>query len=617
MMSSLESLGKSLEESERITAARIWYTYDVLRKEFKMLESRAKRTQEFKNLLDVYSEENCEASDGVDRNRKSKMVKLNIGGEVHIIKRRSILSDGDQMSFLFLMISGRWDYLLPKDCNGVIFIDLDPALFKPILDKLRYRSNCSTNEPLVQRISMDKRASFYAAVSYYKMGRIANGNTALSVESEIECMNDPKNILLLHSFLPSDLIKMRLRFDLLYRGSRDEMSAAAFHRICDGKDDTISVIKDSNGNVFGGFADKAWSSQDSYVKSEKSFLFSLKSSMGNHVVKFPVDVRDRNSLRHHPSCMCAFGSKDIVIGDSVNSINISRAYRNPSSAYSASYCTGGNSTFTVHEIEVYQVIQEGSEVPVKFNADDLPIIPRSSTETEQAPFEAVSESKAVSSAYTTQTNKFSLDLLHMAKVAQMAEEKLLLELMWIEHLSVPMSKRNLSTGLLAEWQRICEESADVLPLSNGVVVTSYGSETLKRIEESIASPQNKIGLKRKRDSSESRTMCSGKKVFSSSLVCKEVDTTVDDVISFNVGGIIIAVLRSTLLLQAPRSIFAASYSDRWLQRADELDECGNIYMVKDNHSLSFTVIFLYLKSYFPCFYLCFFVSLFRKEEDIL
>ena len=591
MMSSLESLGKSLEESERITAARVWYTYDVLKKEFKMLESRAKRTQEFKNLLDVYSEENCEAADGVDRNRKSKMVKLNIGGEVHIIKRRSILSDGDQMSFLFLMISGRWDYLLPKDCNGVIFIDLDPALFKPILDKLRYRSNCSTNEPLVQRISMDKRASFYAAVSYYKMGRIANGNTALSVESEIECMNDPKNILLLHSFLPSDLIKMRLRFDLLYRGSRDEMSAAAFHRICDGKDDTISVIKDSNGNVFGGFADKAWSSQDSYVKSEKSFLFSLKSSMGNHVVKFPVDVRDRNSLRHHPSCMCAFGSKDIVIGDSVNSINISRAYRNPSSAYSASYCTGGNSTFTVHEIEVYQVIQEGSEVPVKFNADDLPIIPRSSTETEQAPFEAVSESKAVSSAYTTQTNNFSLDLLHMAKVAQMAEEKLLLELMWIEHLSVPMSKRNVSTGLLAEWQRICEESADVLPLSNGVVVTSCGSETLKRVEESMARLGMKVGSKMMRNSTDGKVK---------SITTGNADKAVDDVISFNVGGTIIAVLRSTLLLQAPNSTFAASYSDRWVQQPDEIDECGNIYMVKENMMSLHLHRFYFLSSCFPC-----------------
>ena len=54
----------------------------------------------------------------------------------------------------------------------------------------------------------------------------------------------------------------------------------------------------------------------------------------------------------------------------------------------------------------------------------------------------------------------------------------------------------------------------------------------------------------------------------------------DDVISFNVGGTIIAVLRSTLLLQAPKITFAASYSDRWVQQPDDLDEFWNIYMVK-------------------------------------
>ena len=434
----------------------------------------------------------------------------------------------------------------------------------------------------------------------------------------IKCMNDPKNIFLLNSFLPSGFTEMQLRFELLYRGSRDGMMAVDFHRLCDGKSDTISVIKDTNGNVFGGFADKAWSSQSSWVESERSFLFSLKSSMGNHVLKFPVEKGNPHSLNHDPNLMCSFGKGDLYVvpfsGQSSSSIQIGKSYQNPSSEFSHFYCTGGCKKFTPQEIEVYQIIQQGSRASDKFHSDDLPIIPRSLTRKEQLSLEAVTEPTAVSSAYTTQTNNFSLDLLHMAKVAQMAEEKLLLELMWIEHLSVPMSKRNLSTGLLAEWQRICEESADVLPLSNGVVVTSYGSETLKRIEESIASPQNKIGLKRKRDSSESRTMCSGKKVFSSSLVCKEVDTTVDDVISFNVGGTIIAILRSTLLLQAPRSIFAASYSDRWLQRAVELDECGNIYMVEDNHSLSFTIICLYQKSYFPCFFLCFFVSLFRKKD---
>ena len=83
--------------------------------------------------------------------------------------------------------------------------------------------------------------------------------------------------------------------------------------------------------------------------------------------------------------------------------------------------------------------------------------------------------------------------------------------------------------------------------------------------------QIKVGPKITRNSTEDKVK---------SVTTDKADTGVDDVISFNVGGTIIAVLRNTLLLQAPNSTFAAKYSDRWIQQPDEQDECGNIYMVR-------------------------------------
>ena len=579
-MNLLEALEASLTASEKGIAALMLHTYSVLNKEFKFVESRAKRTQAYHHLIDASCKEKCGAINGVDRN--SAMVRLNVGGKVHIMKRSTMLLEGDNMNFLCLMVSGRWDYLLPRDRNGVIFIDLDPALITPILDKFRFRSNYGTTKQLILRISVEKRAIFNSVVSYYRTGDLVYNRTAFSEESTIECMNDPRNILLLRSFLPSDLTEMRLKFELLYRGTRDGMTAAAFHRLCDGKNDTICVIKDSNGNVFGGFADKAWSTQNSWVKSEKSFLFSLKSSLGNEVVKFPVNTGHPYALYHDASYMCAFGNGDlhIILTPGKSSLNIGTSYQNPSSAYSRQYCTGGHQNFQFLEIEVYQVVQEGVRAPVESNADDLPVKLRSFTKTEQSLLEAASQPIEVSSLYTTQTSELSFNLIHMSKVAQMAEEKLLLELMWIEHLSVPMSKRNLSAGLLAEWQRVCEESADVLPLSNGVVVTSNGSETLKKVQESMERLQIKVGLKMKGDSSEGSAKSSAINKKIKSVITDKADTAIDDVISFNVGGTIIAVLRSTLLLQAPSSTFAASYSDRWVLQPDEVDECGNIYMVR-------------------------------------
>ena len=599
MMTSLEELEKSLAASEKTVATLISQTYTALNEQFKLVESRVKRTQGFQNFIDEYCKEKYGAADGVDNN--SAMVRLNVGGKVHITKRCTMLSKGDHMNFLYFMISGRWGYLLPKDRNGVIFIDLDPALITPILDNLRYRSIGGTNEQLIPRVSMDRRAIFNAVVSYYKIENIAYGNTALSEESRIKCMNDPRTVLPLCSFLPSDFTEMRLKFKLVYRGSRDGMTAANFHLMCDGMDDTVSVIEDTNGNVFGGFADKAWSMKTSHVKSEESFLFSLKSSLGNEPVNFPVNKTDRNSLCHHPNHMCAFGSGDLCVlplNCGQSSINIGTSYQNPSSAYSGQYCTGGSQTFQIHEIEVYQIHEDSLMAPVEFNADDLPVKLRSFTRTEQSPLEAISEPIEVSNVYTTQTSDLLSNLLHMAKGAQMAEEELLLELMWIEHLSVSMCKRNISAGLLAEWRRKCKESADVLPLSNRVVVTSRGSATLKRIEESMARLQIKVGPKMKRDSSEGPGTSSGENNESESVVSGKVDKAVDDVISFNVGGTIIAVLRNTLLLQAPNSTFAAKYSDRWVQQSDELDECGNIYMVKENIVAFFSSLllsFFYIK----------------------
>ena len=47
-----------------------------------------------------------------------------------------------------------------------------------------------------------------------------------------------------------------------------------FHRCCDGKLDTLVIIKSENGSIAGGYSDVDWSG-DNWKKSEKSFLFSL------------------------------------------------------------------------------------------------------------------------------------------------------------------------------------------------------------------------------------------------------------------------------------------------------------------------------------------------------
>jgi hypothetical protein len=47
-------------------------------------------------------------------------------------------------------------------------------------------------------------------------------------------------------------------FNILWRGSRDGFKAREFHGRCDGHANTLTVILDTKGNIFGGFTPVKW-----------------------------------------------------------------------------------------------------------------------------------------------------------------------------------------------------------------------------------------------------------------------------------------------------------------------------------------------------------------------
>jgi hypothetical protein len=69
------------------------------------------------------------------------------------------------------------------------------------------------------------------------------------------------------------------QFTLLWRGSRDGFTHRDFHSRCNGHPNTLTVILDTKGNIFGGFTPVQWESTTGYKAdpSLKSFLFTLKN----------------------------------------------------------------------------------------------------------------------------------------------------------------------------------------------------------------------------------------------------------------------------------------------------------------------------------------------------
>jgi hypothetical protein len=56
------------------------------------------------------------------------------------------------------------------------------------------------------------------------------------------------------------------KWSLLYRGSRDGFRASNFHSHCDNKPITLTIIKSTSGNIFGGFTSAHWNQDDSWQR---------------------------------------------------------------------------------------------------------------------------------------------------------------------------------------------------------------------------------------------------------------------------------------------------------------------------------------------------------------
>jgi hypothetical protein len=91
--------------------------------------------------------------------------------------------------------------------------------------------------------------------------------------------------------LPEILAEFRGKhFKLLWRGTRDGFSASDFHSRCDGHPNTVTLVLDTAGNIFGGFTPVAWRLDGHSIPDEsvRSFLFTLKNPHGLPAKKFPL-----------------------------------------------------------------------------------------------------------------------------------------------------------------------------------------------------------------------------------------------------------------------------------------------------------------------------------------
>ena len=154
--------------------------------------------------------------------------------------------------------------------------------------------------------------------------------------------------------------------ELLYRGTKDGMTAQNFHNKCDNKGKTICLCLNDKNNIFGGYSSIPWANNGGNKTSNDCFLFTLTNIYNTEPTKFKY-IKER-SVYHDANYGPVFGAgTDLYFGD--NSGNFTLQNSN-GSKFPCSYEDSlgkGRTVFTgdfnnnnqyikIKEIEVFRLI---------------------------------------------------------------------------------------------------------------------------------------------------------------------------------------------------------------------------------------------------------------------
>ena len=145
--------------------------------------------------------------------------------------------------------------------------------------------------------------------------------------------------------------------ELLYRGTRDGMSADTFHNKCNNKGPTISLFKNENGYIFGGYASIDWTSCNNYRSAPDSFIFTLTNKYKIEPTKFP-NTDTRYSIYDASNYGPTFGNGYDICTFGQNYTNLGYGYKDVlNKGYSIFKGNNDNNKFNLKEIEVFKLIK--------------------------------------------------------------------------------------------------------------------------------------------------------------------------------------------------------------------------------------------------------------------
>jgi len=141
-----------------------------------------------------------------------------------------------------------------------------------------------------------------------------------------------------------------IKIDLIYKATVDSDRAAAFHYNCDNAKNTIVLIESNKGRRFGGYTSESWEGDCVEKKDLNAFVFSLDKMETYNVIP------GKEAIGCYPEFGPVFLGCQIRIYDNAFSNGGSTFERGVSYLTKEDFeLSGGEKTFGVKEIEVYEV----------------------------------------------------------------------------------------------------------------------------------------------------------------------------------------------------------------------------------------------------------------------
>ena len=134
-MSQAQVLERLQATSETCAKAQVTGIYCAFTEQLMESKSRKRTFDAYLDDIILHCSHNC--SNIAVATLRTDIIKINVGGRIFMIKREALISNQSDQKFLFVLLSGRWNFIIPKDRNGIIFLDLDPSWIEPSFDVLR------------------------------------------------------------------------------------------------------------------------------------------------------------------------------------------------------------------------------------------------------------------------------------------------------------------------------------------------------------------------------------------------------------------------------------------------------------------------------------------------